>query len=158
MSSDRNLLFGIVAVQMNFISRDGLIEAMNAWVLEKDRNLSDVLFKQGQLTPERRQLLEALVNEHLKAHGNDPQRSLAALSSVPGTLRQQLAALPDEAVRQSIACVGVSRQPAPVSEPEPNETVALPPPGPERYRILRPHAKAGLARCSWPRTRSSAGR
>ena len=35
MSTDRNLLFGILALQMDFISRDTLIEAMNAWVLDK---------------------------------------------------------------------------------------------------------------------------
>ena len=38
-SSDRNLLFGILALQVNFISRDALIKGMNAWVLEKHRPL-----------------------------------------------------------------------------------------------------------------------
>lgn len=31
--SDRNLLFGILALQLDFISRDHLIAAMHAWVL-----------------------------------------------------------------------------------------------------------------------------
>ena len=39
MSSDRNLLFGILAVQMDFVSRDDLIAAMNAWVLDKVKPL-----------------------------------------------------------------------------------------------------------------------
>ena len=39
--SDRNLLFGILAVQMNFVGRDALIEGLNAWVLQKHRR--DVL-------------------------------------------------------------------------------------------------------------------
>ena len=82
MSPDRNMLFGILAVQMNFIARDALIQAMNAWVLEKDRSLSDTLQEQGKLAPDRTALLDALVNEHLKTHDNDPQKSLAALSSV----------------------------------------------------------------------------
>jgi hypothetical protein len=30
-SADRNLLFGILAVQMDFASRDALIAAMSAW-------------------------------------------------------------------------------------------------------------------------------
>ena len=30
---DRNLLFGILALQMDFISREALVAAMNAWVL-----------------------------------------------------------------------------------------------------------------------------
>jgi hypothetical protein len=31
--ADRNLLFGILALQMDFIGRDALVQAMNAWVL-----------------------------------------------------------------------------------------------------------------------------
>jgi hypothetical protein len=34
-SSDRNLLLGIVALQMDFITRDALIEALHQWTLEK---------------------------------------------------------------------------------------------------------------------------
>ena len=38
-STDRNLLFGILALQMDFIDREQLVAAMNAWVLEKDKPL-----------------------------------------------------------------------------------------------------------------------
>ena len=31
MSADRNLLFGILALQMDFITRDQLVEAMHAF-------------------------------------------------------------------------------------------------------------------------------
>src|SRR5262249_2154170 len=41
-AADRNLLFGILALQMDFISRDALIEAMHAWVLEKAKPLGPV--------------------------------------------------------------------------------------------------------------------
>jgi hypothetical protein len=34
-SADRNLPFGILAAQLDFVSRDALIAAMNAWVLAK---------------------------------------------------------------------------------------------------------------------------
>jgi len=36
-SADRNLLFGILALQMDFISREQLISAMHAWVLDKGK-------------------------------------------------------------------------------------------------------------------------
>ena len=48
-SADRNLLFGILALQMDFISRDALIAAMNAWVLDKAKPLGQVLHEQGAL-------------------------------------------------------------------------------------------------------------
>ena len=34
-AADRNLLLGIIALQMDFITRDALIAAMSAWVLEE---------------------------------------------------------------------------------------------------------------------------
>lgn len=43
---DRNLLFGILSLQMDFISRDALISAMNAWVLEKSKPLGQILLEQ----------------------------------------------------------------------------------------------------------------
>jgi serine/threonine protein kinase len=135
MSSDRNLLFGIVAVQMNFITRDALIQAMNSWILEKHRPLADILIQHGQLTAERRQLLDALVSEHLKAHGNDPQKSLAALSSVEEIARS-LKKVADADVQQSLAGI-------PESALQPTTTFAPREAG-IRFRVLRPHAQGGL--------------
>ena len=53
-AADRNLLFGIVALQLDFISRDQLITAMNAWVLDKHKPLGQVLVEQQALPAERR--------------------------------------------------------------------------------------------------------
>ena len=44
---DRNLLFGILAVQMNFVSRDALIAGMNAWVLTQHRPLGRTWSSRG---------------------------------------------------------------------------------------------------------------
>jgi hypothetical protein len=41
-AADRNLLFGILALQMDFVSRDALIAAMNAWVLDKGKALGQI--------------------------------------------------------------------------------------------------------------------
>jgi hypothetical protein len=37
--SDRNLLFGVLALQMDFLGRDAHIDAMHAWVLDKTKSL-----------------------------------------------------------------------------------------------------------------------
>ena len=37
--ADRNLLFGVLAMQMDFVSREDLIAAVSAWVLDKSRPL-----------------------------------------------------------------------------------------------------------------------
>ena len=44
---------------MDFISRDALIAAMNAWVLDKHKSLGQVLVDQGNLPIDSRDLLEA---------------------------------------------------------------------------------------------------
>ena len=52
-AADLNLLFGIMAVQNDFIPRDALIEAMGGWVLDKSKRLGDILVQDGHLTPDR---------------------------------------------------------------------------------------------------------
>ncbi|HEV3258646.1 MAG TPA: hypothetical protein VG013_17355, partial [Gemmataceae bacterium] len=86
--ADRNLLFGILALRMDFISRDAFMEAMRAWLLDKSRPLGQILQDLGVLTAERRQLLETMAQEHVEAHQGDPRRSLAAVSVAPDVRRQ----------------------------------------------------------------------
>ena len=59
-AADINLLFGILALQMDFISRDALIQAMHAWVLEKDMPLGQILRRQGALRDDTLTLLKSL--------------------------------------------------------------------------------------------------
>ena len=81
--ADRNLLFGILALQMDFISREQLVAAMNAWVIEKSKSIGQILCAHGALQQPAHDLLEALVQKHLDIHGGDVQKSIAALSSLP---------------------------------------------------------------------------
>jgi len=50
-AADRSLLFGILALQNNFISREALLTAFTAWIAEKGRRLGEILCEQGKLTP-----------------------------------------------------------------------------------------------------------
>src|SRR3954452_599633 len=87
--TDLNLLFGVLALQMDFVSRDELVAAMNIWVLEKTRPLGQILVEQGMLAESRRSLVDSLVNEHLRAH-DDTETPLGTLG-------------PQETVRDGIA-------------------------------------------------------
>ncbi len=127
--ADRNLLLGILALQMDFVGRDDLIAAMNAWVLDKAKPLGQVLNERGALSAERVSLLEALVREHLKQHGDDPQRSLAAVRTTP--------AVAD--VLRRISGVTPPRHDPGATTPEAGASLDG-----RRYRILRPHARGGL--------------
>ena len=55
--ADRNMLFGILALQMDFIGREALITAMNAWVLTKHKPLGAILLEQGALAEDTHALL-----------------------------------------------------------------------------------------------------
>jgi hypothetical protein len=109
--ADRNLLFGILALQMDFISRDSLIAAMGAWVLNKDKALGQILDDQGKMSPEHLALLEPLVQAHIKAHGDDPHKSLASLSDL-GSVREQLLQIPDPDLLASLATFPPNKQTA----------------------------------------------
>jgi serine/threonine-protein kinase len=137
-AADRNLLLGILAVQMDFVSKDTLVAAMNAWILDKGKSLGQILRDLGHLSGDRLELLEALVREHLKAHQDDPQQSLAALSAV-SSVRQALLPIQDADVQASLAVSG-SGEPAcgPTVDYPSADAAGL------RYRILRPHARGGL--------------
>jgi WD40 repeat protein len=132
--ADCNLLYGMLALQMNFVSRDGVLAAMQAWVFDKSRPLGQVLQEQGLLTPERRQALDQLLAAHLQANDGDAHQSLAAVA-LPATLRDDLRSLGDADVQASLQAA------------DPNATrrqVLSATPDGSRYRILRPHARGGL--------------
>lgn len=140
---DRNMLFGILAQQMDFVSRDALIAAMHAWVQEKSKPLGQILVDQKALTPDTHALLEALVTKHLEMHGNNAEFSLAAISSVD-SVKKDLAHIGDADVQASLVHVA-SKQPT-KHDPHGAATVSV---GEitsrgTRFRILRPHAKGGL--------------
>jgi hypothetical protein len=81
--SDRNLLFGILALQMDFITRDALVDGMQAWLLNKQKSLGELLVGRGTLDAADHQLLDQLVDAHIRKHGGAEQ-SLAALTSDDG--------------------------------------------------------------------------
>jgi serine/threonine-protein kinase len=143
-ASDRNLLFGILALQLDFISRDALIQDMHAWVLNKSQALGAILHQQGALGSDRLALLDALVSEHLKQHGQDVEQSLAAVSSI-NSVREELAQIADADLQASLA--HVSR--AAVASADGRQLDATVSVGTStakgsRFRILRPHAQGGL--------------
>src|SRR5438552_115145 len=148
---------------MDFIDRDQLVAGMNAWVLDKARPLGQVLVGQRALDPSEQSLLEALVEKHLERHGNDAEKSLAALSSVEPA-RKDLARLADAEVQASLAHVPAGRPATdqadvtpggPSGTPKPEdphatrvESVGTPTSSGLRFRILRPHARGGLGQVS----------
>jgi serine/threonine-protein kinase len=140
--ADHNLLFGILALQMDFIGREALIKAMHAWVLAKHKTLGQILVEHHALSPERHTLLDALVGEHLKQHNDDPQRSLASVSSL-GSVRRELEQVADPDLQASLGHIP-STQPPTDPQATVDHSAGTPTSSGLRFRVLRPHARGGL--------------
>ena len=122
---------------------------MNAWVLDKKTPLGEILLKQKALAADSHALLEALVQKHLAMHGNDAEKSLAAISSAT-SVRQDLEKIADADVQASLIHVAgpprgqpAARGPDPYATAGPISVGAATSSG-LRFRVLRPHAKGGL--------------
>ncbi len=105
-SVERNLLFAIFALQADFLSRDHFLEGLNAWVLQKQRPIGDLLVERGFLEGEDRDVVSRLVERHIKKHG-DVHRSLAAIAP-RGETREAIASIADSEVRKSLPPVGAT--------------------------------------------------
>src|SRR5690242_10800138 len=104
--ADRNLLFGILALQNGLIDQVQLVAAFQAWVRDKARPLADHLQARGDLDADGRAAVEMMLGLHLRKHGDDAERSLAALPAGQST-RERLALLVDPDLGATLARVPI---------------------------------------------------
>src|SRR5712691_1079020 len=133
MTTDQNLLFGALALQLHFLDDAQFAGACTAWAAEPTRPLPDVLMARGWLTGERRRQVEQLL----------------ALR-----LAQQVAGMPvalgDAAYPSSSACLETlappnsmaSAEPSPELHSQSSETI-LPVSSMERLETLPPPGSLG---------------
>src|SRR5262245_7073777 len=99
-SVDRNLLFGVLALQLEVIDDRQFAQACSAWATSRDTPLADVLRDLGWLNDDDRREVERLVERKLKRHGGDVRRSLA--TAADSRARDVLQGVGDDAVRKSL--------------------------------------------------------
>lgn len=156
-ATDHNLLFGILAMQMDFISREQLIAAVSAWVREKSKPLGEILVAQKALRDNQHAALDAIIKVHLETHGNDPGKSLIAGGSV-SVAREALREFSDSDIQASLAVAasrGALDRPAQGAACDWLQKQIVDHPGTltpscgdrssdSRFIVLREHAKGGL--------------
>src|SRR5262245_3234113 len=101
----RDLLFGLLALQNGLINQAQLVAAFQAWTLDRSRSLADHLIAMGHLDAADRAGTEAMVALHLKRHGGDAEKCLAALR-IGGPVRERLASLAAPDIEALIANIG----------------------------------------------------
>ncbi len=122
--SKQDFLFGVLALQAEYIDVPTLVDAVDTWVTQGSRPLSRILRDQDKLTVAQRVMIEALVQERLgtkhsaAANGHSDKGNMAppshASTASAGGGAQLSSSLRGRCMDHS------------------------------RYRVLRPHAKGGL--------------
>jgi serine/threonine protein kinase len=140
MDTDRNLLFGVLALQADLIAPAQFVQACTLWANHKQTPLADLLVQHGWLTPEDQADIGRLLDRKLKKHGGNARATLAEVTT--DHVKQSLAAVPDQAIRQSLAGMATPPAPGPVLLP----TTDLIPESREHYTLSRLHATGGIGR------------
>jgi serine/threonine-protein kinase len=140
-AAERDLLFGLLALQNGLIDQGALFAAFAAWTRDKERPLAEHLIGRGDLDSEQRAVVDALVALHLKKHGGDAEKSLAAVSVAP-SIRKSLAAVAEPPIGSTL--VGLVFGPDGDGDPDRTASVGAATSDGQRFRILRPHAQGGL--------------
>lgn len=161
MAEDRNLLFGVMAVQLKFISPQSLMEAAAGWAVHKKNPLKDYLVEVGLITAEAAGMIEALLEEQVKIHSGDVRATLASFGGERAVQESFAASSVLVAGNKLESFGGVSGRPedvtpratapgfeeGPLSEDqllEDAKSLTLEHPG--RYSIQREHSRGGIGR------------
>jgi eukaryotic-like serine/threonine-protein kinase len=135
--NDRNLLFGLLALQMDLIDHRQFIEACTSWAVLKEGTLADFLIGRAWITAGDRNDIDRLLRRKLEKHG-DVRHTLDA--TLNGRIAEIEGEEADFEVRSVISHLA-DRRGADVVE-----TRDAPPQTRQRYPLARMHASGGLGR------------
>ncbi len=148
--SDRDLLFGVLAVQTEAITQQQLVHAMQACVADKTRSLGGMLRDQGALDDAHYAALEALVNARIQLHDDNVSQTLAHCHTA-----ESIRVLFEDSREADVLNVhrsnwsemlpqthGTPLNPTPTNAPSLLDV--MPRPTDQRFRIIRFHDQGGL--------------
>jgi serine/threonine protein kinase/tetratricopeptide (TPR) repeat protein len=143
--ADRHLLFGLLALQNGMINQGQLVAAFQGWTLDKSTGLAEHLEARGDLDADDRAAVEALVARHLKRHGGDAEKSLAAVPAGRST-RESLVRIGDPDIDATLGHVPSAHVSTVDDDADRTASYAV---GTatsdgQRFRVVRPHARGGL--------------
>ncbi len=80
--TDKNLLFGVIAMQSDLIDIQHFVDACTLWSSRKDSTLAVILIQNGWLQEEDRSHVDYLLARRVKKLGGDVRKSLAKMPDV----------------------------------------------------------------------------
>lgn len=138
MSRESDLLFGLLALQMNFISREQLLECAAVWMGDRRRGLAELLREKGYLREKQAAAVTGMVEAQIDADGGDAGRSVVAAAVDRGVRDGLLGLKPPADVEKTISAMR-PRDGA-------GHVVIVAPPSDGRYRLGGEIARGGLGR------------
>ncbi len=102
MSADRHLLFGLLALQNEFIDKKQLVAAFGLWIADHSKPLDEILIQLQAIREDDRGLLARLVDRHVAANGGNVEASLRSFKG-DASIRDELDRLADGEVKHSVA-------------------------------------------------------
>lgn len=136
--ANREILFGLLAAQLQFVPRSAIVDAVRDWLQDQRKSVGEILIKKGVLQLDQRELLDSLTNEQIKKKWGDIVQSIADLSSVTQLLAD-LQSLKAVELKQSLETIIITRQSVQGAKREGSDAT--------RFKILRPdkpEAKGGI--------------
>ena len=141
MDTERNLLFGVVALQNGTVDADRLTETCAAWAEEPSQSLAKLFVDRGLMTDEQKTQIEKVVASELEAHGGNAQATLAA--TMDG---RSLEAIRDIAGSRNALEAEFKLSPQAQSGHVVLGTLSPGEESRERYTLTHLHAKGGMGR------------
>lgn len=133
MNSDRNLLFGAIAMQTELITADQFADACSLWSMSREKSLPEILRDKGWLVPEDQAHIEYLVERRLAKFAGDIRASFAGC---PAEIQNMLASIDNGTasggILNTIAFEGPDAVASSVERTGP------------RYRLNKLHAAGGI--------------
>ncbi|MCK4665738.1 protein kinase [Candidatus Dependentiae bacterium] len=81
MKQDKNLLFGVIAVQMGFVNHKTMIDASSIWASNQEKELSLIFLENDWIKLEEKEIIEKLIEVQIKKQGKVSK----VLNSLGGT-------------------------------------------------------------------------
>jgi serine/threonine protein kinase len=140
LNVDRELLFGVIALQDDLIDQRQFADVCAGWALEMDRSLGEMLVSRGWLTAKDRLDVEQKLERKLKKHRGDIRATLGAVTgaAVRGLIQQ----VDNPRVQRSLdglpPSTGQPLAPTLVGPGDDRDSL--------RYTLTRVHAEGGLGK------------
>jgi serine/threonine-protein kinase len=139
VEADRDLLFGILALQNGLIEQADLIAAFQRWTKERSRSMAQVLVERGALSSEDRAMLEGLVRRHVEKQAGEEERCAA---DIPEARLRELGNF--DPGNLGPLTIGVGPALDPEASGDASFTLGRSTSGGGRFQLLRRHARGGI--------------